>query len=56
MREAGAYFDAPFVPDYSTRLIHTKVILIWTTGRSGADANDPRVVKSRFEFWVSVYS
>ena len=22
MRETGAYFDAPFVPDYSARLTH----------------------------------
>ena len=49
----STHFDAPFVPDYSTRLthaIHTKVISIWTTGRSGTDANDPRVANLALNF------
>ena len=47
-----AYFEPPFVPDYSARLthaVHTKFISVWTTGRSGEDANDPCVVKSHSE-------
>ena len=62
VRETGTghtLMPPSFVPDHSaclTRVMHTNIISFWTTGRSGEDANDPRVVESHSEFWASVYS